>query len=110
LAASREQRENEKKSSPHPPNPKLKRKWHQGTLSACWAFPLATWNFYFQNCLSPFLVWANTPIINWGYLLNSLVLRPYPELSFYNNKTKMVPPHVRERLWNHVVFVCSLKC
>jgi hypothetical protein len=37
-------------------------------LSACWAFPLAAWNFYFQNCLSPFLAWANTPIINWGYL------------------------------------------
>jgi hypothetical protein len=21
-----------------------------------------------ENCSSPFLAWANTPIINWGYL------------------------------------------
>ncbi len=26
------------------------------------------WNFYFQNRSSPFLAWANTFIINWGYL------------------------------------------
>ncbi len=46
----------------HPPtHPKLKRKKNQGTLSACWAFPLAAWNFYFQNYSSPFLAWANTP-------------------------------------------------
>jgi hypothetical protein len=32
------------------------------------AFPLAAWNFYFQNCSSPFLAWANTHNINWGYL------------------------------------------
>jgi len=24
----------------------------------------------FQNCSSPFLAWANTPIINWGYLFD----------------------------------------
>ncbi len=28
-------------------------------LSAWWAFWLAAWNFYFHNCLSPFLAWAN---------------------------------------------------
>jgi hypothetical protein len=27
-------------------------------FSACWAFPMAAWNFYFQNCWSPFLAWA----------------------------------------------------
>jgi len=29
------------------------------TLSACWAFSLAPWNFYFQNYLSPFSTWVN---------------------------------------------------
>jgi hypothetical protein len=33
-------------------------------LSALWALSLVAWNFYFQNCLSPFSTWANTPIIN----------------------------------------------
>ncbi len=28
---------------------KWKKKRNQSTLSACWAFPLAAWNFYFQN-------------------------------------------------------------
>jgi hypothetical protein len=63
----REQRKNE--TPPHPPPaPKLFYNKNQGTLSACWAFPFVAWNFYFQNCSSPFLAWANTPIINWGYL------------------------------------------
>jgi hypothetical protein len=52
-----------------PPPPKLKEKKNQGTLSAYGAFPLAAWNFYSQNCLSPFLAWANTLNINWGYLI-----------------------------------------
>jgi hypothetical protein len=47
--------------------PKFKRK-KKGTLSACWAFPLAAWSFYFQKHLSPFFARANTPIRNWGYL------------------------------------------
>jgi hypothetical protein len=51
-----------------PPSPKHLEKTNQGTLSACCAFPFAAWNFYFQNCSSPFLAWANTPIINWKYL------------------------------------------
>jgi len=60
-----EQRKNEKKHTlllPSLPNPKLKRKKNQGTLSACWALLrlLAAWNFSFQNCLSSFLAWANT--------------------------------------------------
>jgi len=55
------------------PTPKLKRKKkNQGTLSACQALPLATWDFYFQNCSSPFLAWANTP--NPHYKLGVLVL------------------------------------
>jgi hypothetical protein len=62
-----EQRQNEKILLPPPPKPLKKRK--QCTLSSCWAFSLAAWNFYLQNYLSPFLAWANnSPIINWGYL------------------------------------------
>jgi hypothetical protein len=41
-------------------------------LSACQALPLATWDFYFQNCSSPFLAWANTPTPH--YKLGVLVL------------------------------------
>jgi hypothetical protein len=44
-------------------------------LSACWALPLAALNFYFQNCSSPFLTWANTPIINWGHLYINIVFK-----------------------------------
>jgi len=51
----------ENKNSP-PPQKKAKASYK--------VFSLATQNFYFQNCLSPFLAWANTPIINWGHLLN----------------------------------------
>jgi hypothetical protein len=29
---------------------------------------LTAWNFYFQNSLSSFSIWATTLIINWGYL------------------------------------------
>jgi hypothetical protein len=32
-------------------------------LSACWAFPLAAWNFLF-----PKLFVTNNPVINWWYL------------------------------------------
>ncbi len=35
---------------------------NQGTLSARWAFPLAAWNFYFQNCSSPFLLRLIPPL------------------------------------------------
>jgi hypothetical protein len=40
---------------------KMKKKTY---LSACWGAllrVLAAWNFYFQNCLSSFLAWANIP-------------------------------------------------
>jgi hypothetical protein len=49
------------------PAPKLKRD-KQGTLSACWGFPLGAWKFCSRNCLSPFLTFINTPIVNWEYL------------------------------------------
>jgi hypothetical protein len=55
--------------------------------SACWAFLLVAWNFYFQSCLSPVLAWANCkgaqtlghsglipPIINQGYLFFCFIL------------------------------------
>ncbi len=60
------------KKNPPLPTQNLKEK-NQGTLSACWAFPLTAWNFYFQNYSSPFLAWANTSIINWGYLFHASI-------------------------------------
>ncbi len=64
-----EQRKNEKNPPLTPPTQNFKkRKKEKGTLSACRAFQLAAWNFYFQNCSSPFLAWGNTPIITGGYL------------------------------------------
>jgi hypothetical protein len=44
-----EQRKNGRNPPPHTPHPKLQRKINQGTLT----------DFYFQNCSSPFLAWAN---------------------------------------------------
>jgi hypothetical protein len=65
-------------STPIPPPPKPKRKklspgvsqmlFYAHCGSACWAFLLTAWNFYFQNSLSSFSTWATTLIINWGYL------------------------------------------
>ncbi len=37
--------------------PPKRRNWT--FISVFWTISLATWNFYFQNCLSPFLTWAN---------------------------------------------------
>jgi hypothetical protein len=71
----------EKWKSPATNHPKLRREKNQCTSSACWAFPLAAWNFYFQNCLSPFLAWANTPIINRGYLFSHLPVQNYSSTS-----------------------------
>jgi hypothetical protein len=45
-------------------------------MSACWAFPLAAWNFYFQNCLSPFLAWANDRGRNLGTYHSLVVCAP----------------------------------
>ncbi len=45
-------------------------------MSACWAFPLAAWNFYFQNCLSPFLAWANGRGRNLGTYHSLIVCAP----------------------------------
>ncbi len=46
-----------KKTSPTPPKSQKEKIWtpHESMLS----LSLAAWNFYFQNCLSPFLSWAN---------------------------------------------------
>jgi len=43
----------------HHPTRKVKKT--RPIVNACWAFSLAAWNFYFQNCLSPFSTWAHTP-------------------------------------------------
>ncbi len=43
-------RKNQKSVSPCP----LKKKKTGLFMSACWAFPLAAWNFSLQNCSSPF--------------------------------------------------------
>jgi hypothetical protein len=50
-------------------SPLSKRKKLDPFMSACWAFPLDAWNFYFQNCSSPFSTWTNTPVINWAYII-----------------------------------------
>jgi len=47
-----------------PIHPTPKRKKRGPILIACWAFPLDAWIFCFQNCLSPFSAYVNTPIIN----------------------------------------------
>jgi hypothetical protein len=71
-----------KKSSPpsSPPQPKLKRK---NKIKALWGHAESSYwlheNFYFQNCLSPFLAWANDPIINWGYLFIYLISKWQPK-------------------------------
>jgi hypothetical protein len=45
-----------KYSSPPPPSQKEKT-WTPDESMLSLSF--AAWNFYFQNCLSPFLAWAN---------------------------------------------------
>jgi hypothetical protein len=61
-------KENWKKSSPHPQNLKEKKSRRLECMlkfpirSACWAFPLAAWNFYFQNYWSP--IWPG-PMAGW---------------------------------------------
>jgi hypothetical protein len=54
-----------KKPSPKPQKIKIK---------PIWAFSLATWNFYFQNYLSPFATLPNTFIIKKDLLINKLIL------------------------------------
>jgi hypothetical protein len=39
-----------------PPSPKRK---NELCMNAYWTFSLVAWNYYFQNCLSPFIIWAN---------------------------------------------------
>jgi hypothetical protein len=66
-----EQRENEKNPPPlsPPPHPKLKRKKIKALSvhaePSHWLHEISI----FQNSSSPFLAWANTPIINWVNLL-----------------------------------------
>jgi len=61
MGAHWEYRKKPKKSLPCP----SKKKKTGALLSGCWAFfSLAAQNFYFQNCLSPFLAWANGRIEN----------------------------------------------
>jgi hypothetical protein len=52
-----EQGRKTKNTSPQHPLPRKKKPGP--IMSACWAFPLAAWNSYFQNCSSPSLAWAN---------------------------------------------------
>jgi hypothetical protein len=58
-----ENRKKEEKKSPLFPPLKPKRK----KTNHPWTFSLALWNFYFQNCSSPFSTWTNTLSINWGF-------------------------------------------
>jgi hypothetical protein len=45
------------------PHPNLKGKKPRHAEHSHWLHEI----LFFQNCLSPFLAWANSPIINWGY-------------------------------------------
>jgi len=54
----------------HHPTPKMKKT--RPIVNACWAFLLTAWNFNFQNCLSPFSTWANTPYYRLGDLLTQM--------------------------------------
>ncbi len=71
-------KEKRKKCFLHPPtastqNLKEKKSRH---FECMLSLPIGCIKFlFFQNCSSPFLAWANTPIINWGtYLFNTLIL------------------------------------
>ncbi len=57
-----------KKNAPpaHPHRPPPREKKPGPAMSACWAVPLAAWNFYFQNWASPFLGWANGRVSDLG--------------------------------------------
>jgi hypothetical protein len=63
---------NKGKKQKNPCTPTLKRQKTGSFMMACWAFPLVSWNFYFQNCSSPFLARANDRGRNLGYMLLSL--------------------------------------
>jgi hypothetical protein len=52
-------------SPPPPPCHKEKNEW---LMSACWAFPFATWNSSFENSSSWFFTWANIPFQERGHL------------------------------------------
>jgi hypothetical protein len=56
-------------------------------MSACWAFfPLAAWNFSFQNHLSPFLAWGNIPHLkNWDdYCVLHQLNEVPPKFNFFS--------------------------
>ncbi len=48
----------QKKKTPHPTLTPKKEK-SMPIMSVCWDFPLAAWNFCFQNCLSLCFAWVN---------------------------------------------------
>jgi hypothetical protein len=69
-----EQGRKTKKITPHPQKEKNKiknRAHHECMLR----LPIGCMKFVFpKNCWSPFLAWANTAIINWGYLFYYLLV------------------------------------
>jgi hypothetical protein len=68
-----EQRKNEKKKPLAPETQTLKEKKTRH-FECMLNLPIVWMKYIFQNCSSPFLGWANTPIINWGYLFYSPLL------------------------------------
>jgi hypothetical protein len=70
------------------PNPKLKRK----KIKALWVHAEPSHWLHeismFQNCSSPLLAWANTPIINWGYLFGLFPLLKVETFKVITSKGK----------------------
>jgi hypothetical protein len=91
-----------------PPNPKLKRK----KIKALWVHAEPYHWLHeismFQNCSSPLLAWANTPIINWGYLFGLFPLLKVETFKVITSKGKHEKISVQDaqvlrfaQLWDH---------
>jgi hypothetical protein len=97
-----------KTNNPCPP-PTHKKQKTGSFMRACWAFPLAAWNFYFQNCSSPFLAWANGRGRNLGYVLLFIKWSGWKSLPHkplkpkWNKRVNVEPSH-----WLHKIFISKI--
>jgi hypothetical protein len=79
-----EQGRKTKNNSPQAPTPPPRKKKPGPIMSACWAIPLAAWNFYFQNCSSPFLAYTNRQGQNFGDIVWKKTLTKLEESQVVN--------------------------
>jgi hypothetical protein len=102
----------EKKQKLLVPTPHSKRKKKIGSIMrACWAFALAAWNFYFQNCLfGPFWPGLMAGAENWGQSGNLMGTHWEREENMLGTKGKWKksspPQYLREKKSMH--FECML--